>query len=120
MDLGEAYLKAQQTRTDAQAATAQAKTRCDLVVALTLKGKTAVEIADFLKVCFASPQPFFAMCMFCLCSCSMNSINFLCFVCVHVYTISINLFVITPFTTTQTKHHSQPSTSFNHLSRTAF
>jgi hypothetical protein len=55
MDLGEAYLKAQQTRTDAQAATAQAKTRCDLVVALTLQGKTAEEIVDFLNVCFASP-----------------------------------------------------------------
>ena len=52
MDLGEAYLKAQQTRTDTQAITAQAKTRCDLVIALTLQGKTAVEIAEFLQVCF--------------------------------------------------------------------
>lgn len=53
MDLGEAYLKAQQTRTDTQAITAQAKTRCDLVIALTLQGKTAVEIAEFLQVCFS-------------------------------------------------------------------
>jgi hypothetical protein len=53
MDLGEAYLKAQQTRTDTQAVTAQTKTRCDLIIALTLQGKDAVEIAKFLQVCFA-------------------------------------------------------------------
>jgi hypothetical protein len=48
MDLGEAYLKAQQTRIESVAVTAQAKTRCDLVIALTLQGKTAEEIAEFL------------------------------------------------------------------------
>jgi hypothetical protein len=52
MDLGEAYMKSQQIRTDTQAQTAQAKTRCDLVVALTLQGKTVQEIEEFLKVCF--------------------------------------------------------------------
>ena len=50
MDLGEAYLKAQQTRIESLAVSAQAKTRCDLVIALTLQGKSAAEIADFLKV----------------------------------------------------------------------
>jgi hypothetical protein len=52
MDLGEAYMKSQQIRTDTQALTAQAKTRCDLVIALTLQGKTAEEIQAFLLVCF--------------------------------------------------------------------
>jgi DNA-binding CsgD family transcriptional regulator len=50
MDLGEAYLKAQQTRIESLAASAQAKTRCELVIALSLQGKTAEEIADFLKL----------------------------------------------------------------------
>ncbi len=48
MDLGEAYLKAQQSRIESVAASAQAKIRCDLVIALTVQGKTAQEIADFL------------------------------------------------------------------------
>lgn len=50
MDLGEAYLKAQQSRIESVAVAAQAKTRCDLIIALTLQGKTAVEIADFLTL----------------------------------------------------------------------
>lgn len=50
MDLGEAYLKAQQSRIDSVAASAQAKTRCDLVIALTLQGKTAADIAEFLRL----------------------------------------------------------------------
>jgi hypothetical protein len=48
MDLGEAYLKAQHARIDSVAVSAQAKIRCDLVIALTVQGKTAQEIADFL------------------------------------------------------------------------
>ncbi len=48
MDLGEAYLKAQHARIDSVAVSAQAKIRCDLVIALTIQGKTAQEIADFL------------------------------------------------------------------------
>jgi hypothetical protein len=50
MDLGEAYLKAQQSRVESQAASAQAKNRTDLVIALTLQGKTAVEITGFLTL----------------------------------------------------------------------
>ncbi len=50
LDLGEAYLKAQQSRIESQAAAAQAKNRCDLVIALTLQGKTAEEIATFLQL----------------------------------------------------------------------
>jgi hypothetical protein len=48
MDLGEAYLKAQQARIESVAVSAQAKIRCDLVIALTVQGKTAQEIAAFL------------------------------------------------------------------------
>jgi hypothetical protein len=48
MDLGEAYLKAQQSKIESVAVMAQAKTRCELVIALTQQGKTAVEIAEFL------------------------------------------------------------------------
>jgi hypothetical protein len=61
MDLGEAYLKAQQSRIDSQAASAQAKNRVDLVIALTLQGKTAVEISAFValldevKTVYATP-----------------------------------------------------------------
>ncbi len=36
------------TRT--QAAAAQAKNRCDLIIALTAQGKTAEEIAEFLEL----------------------------------------------------------------------
>jgi hypothetical protein len=50
MDLGEAYLKAQQSRMESVAASATQKNRTDLIIALTLQGKTAVEIADFLNV----------------------------------------------------------------------
>jgi hypothetical protein len=50
MDLGEAYLKAQQSRIEAQSASALAKNRTDLVIALTLQGKTAAQIAEFLAV----------------------------------------------------------------------
>ncbi len=48
MDLGEAYLKAQQSRIESVAASARAKIRCDLVIALTVQNKTAQEITDFL------------------------------------------------------------------------
>jgi hypothetical protein len=50
MDLGEAYLKAQQTRIESVALTTQTKTRCELVIALTLQGKTAPEIAQFIAI----------------------------------------------------------------------
>lgn len=61
MDLGEAYLKAQQSRIDSQAASAQAKNRVDFLIALSLQGKTAVEISDFValldevKTVYATP-----------------------------------------------------------------
>ncbi len=50
MDLGEAYLKAQQSRIESVAASASQKNRTDLVIALTLQGKTAAEIAAFLDI----------------------------------------------------------------------
>jgi hypothetical protein len=50
MDLGEAYLKAQQTRIESIAISTAAKTRCDLLIALTLQGKSATEVAQFLAL----------------------------------------------------------------------
>jgi hypothetical protein len=50
MDLGEAYLKAQQTRIESIAISTAAKTRCDLLIALTLQGKSATEVAEFLAL----------------------------------------------------------------------
>ncbi len=51
LDLGDAYLKAQETKIAAATATSQSKARCDLVVALTLQGKSQVEIAAFMILC---------------------------------------------------------------------
>jgi hypothetical protein len=51
LDLGEAYLRAQENKVAAATASAQSKARCDLVIALTMQGKTAVEIAAFLLLC---------------------------------------------------------------------
>jgi hypothetical protein len=50
LDLGEAYLRAQQSRIESQASSAHAKTRSDMVVALSLQGKTTVEIATLLTL----------------------------------------------------------------------
>jgi hypothetical protein len=50
MDQSEAYLKAQQSRIESVAASATQKNRTDLIIALTLQGKTAVKIAAFLDV----------------------------------------------------------------------
>ena len=50
MDLGEAYLKAQLTRIESIAITTASKTRCDLLIALTLQGKTAKEVAEFIDL----------------------------------------------------------------------
>lgn len=50
MDLGEAYLKAQQSRIESQASMAQAKTRSDMIVALSNQGKTPAEIAALLTL----------------------------------------------------------------------
>ena len=50
MDLGEAYLKAQTARIESSSVSAQLKNRTDLVIALTLQGKTAEEIRDFLAL----------------------------------------------------------------------
>lgn len=50
MDLGEAYLKAQTARIESASVSAQLKNRTDLVIALTLQGKTAEEIRDFLAL----------------------------------------------------------------------
>ena len=50
LDLGEAYLKAQQSRIESQASSAQAKTRSDMVIALSLQGKSPVEIAALLTL----------------------------------------------------------------------
>jgi hypothetical protein len=51
LDLGEAYLKAQESKIAAATVASQSKARCDLVVALTMQGKTAIEIAEFLLLC---------------------------------------------------------------------
>lgn len=50
MDLGEAYLKAQELKIGSATEAARSKNRCDLIVALTLQGKTAADIADFLNL----------------------------------------------------------------------
>ena len=50
MDLGEAYLKAQQIKIEAASATANTKTRTDLVIALLVQNKSADEIIAFLKL----------------------------------------------------------------------
>jgi hypothetical protein len=51
LDLGEAYLKAQESKIAAATVASQSKARCDLVIALTLQGKTSTEIAEFLLLC---------------------------------------------------------------------
>ena len=48
LDLGEAYMRAQQAKTESAAAVAKAKQRCDLVIALTLQKMSAEDISAFL------------------------------------------------------------------------
>ena len=48
LDLGEAYMKAQQAKTESAAAVAKGKHRCDLVIALTLQKMSAEDISAFL------------------------------------------------------------------------
>jgi hypothetical protein len=50
MDLGEAYMKAQQLKIESAAATANTKTRTDLVIAMMVAKKTPEEIAAILKL----------------------------------------------------------------------
>ena len=50
MDLGEAYLKAQQLRIESVAASGSAKMRLDLICTLSAQNKTAEEIEAFLKL----------------------------------------------------------------------
>jgi hypothetical protein len=50
MDLGEAYMKAQQLKIESVAVTANTKTRTDLVIAMMVQNKTDVEIAAMLKL----------------------------------------------------------------------
>ena len=50
MDLGEAYLAAQQLRIDSLAQSALVKQRCDLILGLTLQGKSAHDIAEFMSL----------------------------------------------------------------------
>jgi hypothetical protein len=50
MDLGEAYLKAQQLRIESVAASSSAKMRLDLICTLSAQQKTAAEIEAFLKL----------------------------------------------------------------------
>jgi hypothetical protein len=51
LDLGEAYLKSQESKIAAHTASAHSKARCDLVIALTMQGKDATEIAAFISLC---------------------------------------------------------------------
>jgi hypothetical protein len=50
MDLGEAYLKAQQSRIESAAASTQSKNRCDMIIAFVAQGKTSAEISVFLTL----------------------------------------------------------------------
>jgi hypothetical protein len=50
LDLGEAYLKAQETKIAFSHESAKTKSRCDFVVALTLQGKTPLEITVLLDL----------------------------------------------------------------------
>jgi hypothetical protein len=50
LDLGEAYLKAQQLRIDSVAVTANTKARCDLVIAMMKQKKSAEEIALMVRL----------------------------------------------------------------------
>ena len=50
MDLGEAYLKAQQIRIESIASVASSKQRSELIVALLMQGKTTTDIAAVLKL----------------------------------------------------------------------
>jgi hypothetical protein len=43
-------MRSQEIKAAAAASSAQQKARCDLVIALTLQGKTAVEIAEFIAL----------------------------------------------------------------------
>jgi hypothetical protein len=50
MDLGEAYMKAQQLKIESSAATANTKTRTELIIAMMVQKKTPDEIAAMLKL----------------------------------------------------------------------
>jgi hypothetical protein len=50
LDLGEAYLAAQQWRIESLAQSALVKQRCDLILGLTSQGKSADEIAHVMSL----------------------------------------------------------------------
>jgi len=50
MDLGEAYLKAQQLKIESVATAASSKQRSDFIVALMLQGKTTAEVEVLLRL----------------------------------------------------------------------
>jgi hypothetical protein len=50
IDLGEAYLRAQQARMVSVAATHESKNRCDMIVAFSAQGKTSAEISLLLTL----------------------------------------------------------------------
>jgi hypothetical protein len=50
MDLGEAYMKAQQFKIESAAVTANTKTRTDLVIAMMVQNKSPEEITAILKL----------------------------------------------------------------------
>jgi hypothetical protein len=56
LDLGEAYLKAQQSRIESAAATTQSKHRCDMIVAFAQQGKTSAEISVLLTLAGLIPM----------------------------------------------------------------
>jgi hypothetical protein len=50
MDLGEAYMKAQQLKIESAAVTANTRTRTELIIAMMVQKKTHDEIAEMLKL----------------------------------------------------------------------
>jgi hypothetical protein len=56
MDLGEAYLKAQQSRIASVAASTESKNRCDMIVAFSAQGKTSAEISHLLSLAGLLPM----------------------------------------------------------------
>jgi hypothetical protein len=56
MDLGEAYLKAQQSRIASVAACTASKNRCDMIVAFVAQGKTSAEISLLLTLAGLLPM----------------------------------------------------------------
>ena len=56
IDLGEAYLRAQQVRMVSVAATNESKNRCDMIVAFSAQGKTSAEISLLLTLAGLLPM----------------------------------------------------------------